>query len=150
MDNIAKTIVKQVRDYLLTFPEIGDRSKMNIEYLPDTAIHHSISEVPSPEGGIVQTYIDGTIIREHMFSFFTRFTYEERIAQNITNSGFHERFVDWIISNNRKKIYPTLPKGKTVEKIEVVATPSLFMVADDSQTAEYTFTINIRYKQKEI
>lgn len=146
---MANTVVKSVRDYLLDFPEIGDRSKLNIEYLPPDSVHHSISEVPSPTGGVLYTEITGDLMREATFAFFTRFDYEERIAQNIENSGFNERFVDWIISNNKKKVFPEFPEGKTVERMSVVSTPSLFLVGDDQQTAEYTFTIRFEYRQKE-
>lgn len=125
-------------------------AKLNIDYLPNESVHHSLSEVPSADGGVIARYIDGTILREHMFTFFTRFDYEERIAQNIANSGFHERFVDWLMENNSKGIFPDLGAGRQVESVEVVTTPSLFMVADDSQTAEYTFTMKVTYKDRRI
>ena len=142
-----RTLIEAVRDYLLKFPRVGEFSKMNIDYLPEEAIHHSISPLPSQNGGIISTTIAGDVTKEYMFSFSTRFPYEERVKTHIENSGFLEEFVEWIEGNNRKGVLPNLPPYKEVQSIEVVQTPSLYFTAD-GRTAEYMTTLRLVYFER--
>lgn len=142
-----RTIIESVRDYLLEFPHIADTSKMNIDYLPEDAVHHSISPLPSQQGGVLSTTIGGDVTKEYSFSFSTRFPYSEKVRVHFENSGFLESFVEWIEENEKNRHYPQLDGNKEVQSIEVLQTPSLFFTAD-GKTAEYLITMRIIYDER--
>lgn len=140
-------IIKSVRDYLLEFPHIDDRSKMNIDYLPEEAVHHSISPLPSQMGGIIETSIAGDVTKEYLFAFSTRFPYSEKVKTHFENSGFLEAFVEWIERNNKEERFPDMPEGKIPQSIEIVQTPALFFTGD-GRTAEYMTTLRLVYFER--
>lgn len=140
------TMIEAIREYLLQFPDLKVTSKLNVDYLPEEAIHHSISFLGTQNSGILETSIAGDTLREYLFSFSTTFLYEERLRTHFENSGFLESFVEWIECNNKHKIFPQLPGERDVQSIEVVQTPSLFLV--HGSVAEYSATLRITYIER--
>ncbi|CUU45558.1 MULTISPECIES: chloramphenicol resistance protein [Clostridium] len=141
------TIVESIRDYIRTCPYLemfDDAIKVNVDYLSGDADSYSIEEVPCEP--IVKKYIDRSSTRQFEFIFCSREPYSENILQNIDNSGFYEKFADWIEENTRANILPIMGDGKRAEKLEVLTHG--YLLHNTQNTARYQIQCKLTYFQK--
>ena len=88
------------------------------------------------------------LFRSYAFIFTSREPYGIDVLQNIDNSGFYEKFADWIENNNDKGIFPLLDNGLETLAIEVTSTGYAFAVTED--TAQFQIQLRLKYlKRKE-
>lgn len=140
-------IIKALRDYIRTCPHLdtfNNAIKVNVNYLEGSPDTYSIEEVPIDP--IVKKYVNGDSIRQYAFIFTSREPYGIDVLQNIDNSGFYEKFADWIEDNNNKDILPLLDNGLEPLKIEVTSTGYAFAVSED--TAQYQINLRLKYFKK--
>lgn len=140
-------IIKALRDYIRTCPHLdtfNNAIKVNVNYLEGSPDTYSIEEVPIDP--IVKKYVNGDSIRQYAFIFTSREPYGIDVLQNIDNSGFYEKFADWIEDNNNKDILPVLDNGLEPLKIEVTSTGYAFAVSED--TAQYQINLRLKYFKK--
>jgi hypothetical protein len=140
---MADTIIKALRDYFLTCPLMG-KSKINVDFLPETGIEYSIDTTPATE--IVKQYTDGSSIRQYLFVIRSVNDYGSDVLQNIANSGFYENLSAWLEMQSRAGNFPALPAGKTPIKIEAQSTGYLF--TSDAGSGRYQIQCRIEYLQE--
>jgi hypothetical protein len=140
-------IIKALRNYIRTCPHLdtfNNAIKVNVNYLEADTDTYSIEEVPiSP---IVKKYTNGDSIRQYAFIFTSREPYGADVFQNIDNSGFYEKFADWIENNNDKEIFPLLDNGLEPLAIEVTSTGYAFAVTED--TAQFQIQLRLKYLKR--
>lgn len=140
---MASTIIKSLWDYFLACPLTGDR-KLNVDYLPEKGVQYSIDTTPATE--IIKTYTDGSSIRQYLFVFRSVNEYGNDELQNLANSGFYERFSEWLEQQSRAGNFPQLPAGKTPIKIEEQSTGYLFTTGPD--VGRYQIQCRLLYLQE--
>ncbi|WP_195430895.1 chloramphenicol resistance protein [Clostridium sp. D46t1_190503_E9] len=142
-------IIDALRNYIRNCPHLdtfNNAIKVNVNYLEGNPDTYSIEEVPI--NPIVRKYVNGDSIRQYAFIFTSREPYGIDVLQNIDNSGFYEKFADWIENNNDKEIFPLLDNGLEPLSIEVTSTGYAFAVTED--TAQYQINLRLKYfKRKE-
>lgn len=142
-------IIDSLRNYIRKCPYLdtfNNAIKVNVNYLEGNPDTYSIEEVPI--NPIVRKYVNGDSIRQYAFIFTSREPYGIDVLQNIDNSGFYEKFADWIENNNDKGIFPLLDNGLEPLSIEVTSTGYAFAVTED--TAQYQINLRLKYfKRKE-
>lgn len=142
-------IIDSLRDYmrnLKCLDTFNNAIKVNVNYLEGNPDTYSIEEVPI--NPIVRKYVNGDSIRQYAFIFTSREPYGIDVLQNIDNSGFYEKFADWIENNNDKGIFPLLDNGLEPLAIEVTSTGYAFAVTED--TAQFQIQLRLKYlKRKE-
>ena len=142
-------IIDALRNYIRNCPHLdtfNNAIKVNVNYLEGNPDTYSIEEVPI--NPIVRKYVNGDSIRQYAFIFTSREPYGIDILQNIDNSGFYEKFADWIENNNDKGIFPLLDNGLEPLAIEVTSTGYAFAVTED--TAQFQIQLRLKYlKRKE-
>lgn len=137
-------IIKSLRDYIRTCPYLdtfNNAIKVNVNYLESDVDTYSIEEVPIEP--IVKKYINGDSIRQYAFIFTSREPYGVDVLQNIDNSGFYEKFADWIESQNNNEIFPLLDNGLEPLEIKVTSTGYAFAVTKD--TAQFQIQLRLKY-----
>lgn len=140
-------IIKALRDYIRTCPHLdtfNNAIRVNVNYLEPDADTYSIEEVPI--NPTVKKYVNGDSIRQYAFIFTSREPYGVDIFQNIDNSGFYEKFADWIENNNDNEIFPLLDNGLEPLSIEVTTTGYAFEVTND--TAQFQIQLRLKYFKK--
>lgn len=140
-------IIKALRDYIRTCPHLdtfNNAIKVNVNYLEPQTDTYSIEEVPIEP--ILKRYVNGDSIRQYAFIFTSREPYGIDVFQNIDNSGFYEKFADWIEDNNNKDILLLLDNGLEPLEIKVTSTGYAFAVTDD--TAQYQINLRLKYFKK--
>ena len=140
-------IIKALRDYIRTCPHLdtfNNAIKVNVNYLEPDADTYSIEEVPIEP--ILKKYVNGDSIRQYAFIFTSREPYGVDVLQNIDNSGFYEKFADWIEENNNNEIFPLLDNELEALEIKVTSTGYAFAVTED--TAQYQINLRLKYYKK--
>lgn len=140
-------IINALRNYIRTCPHLdtfNNAIRININYLEPNTDTYSIEEVPIEP--ILKRYINGDSIRQYAFIFTSREPYGIDVLQNIDNSGFYERFADWIENQNYNEIFPLLDNGLEPLEIKVTSTGYAFAVTDD--TAQFQIQLRLKYFKK--
>lgn len=140
-------IIKSLRDYMRTCPYLdtfNNAIKVNVNYLEPDTDTYSIEEVPIEP--ILKRYVNGDSVRQYAFIFTSREPYGVDVLQNIDNSGFYEKFADWIEENNNNEIFPLLDNGLEPLEIKVTSTGYAFAVTED--TAQYQINLRLKYFKK--
>lgn len=140
-------IIKVLRDYIRNCPHLdtfNNAIKVNVNYLEPQADTYSIEEVPIEP--ILKRYVNGDSIRQYAFIFTSREPYGIDVLQNIDNSGFYEKFADWIENQNNNEIFPLLDNGLEPLEIKVTSTGYAFAVTED--TAQFQIQLRLKYLKK--
>lgn len=135
----SKPIIESVREYISTCPLMDDR-KINIDYLGD-GIEYSID--PIGVDPIYKKYVDGGCIRQFQFALTSKEYYDGDARTMIGNSGFYQKFDEWISENNYSGIYPAL-NNYTVVKLEILMSGYLF--STDTDYARYQIQLRMLYE----
>lgn len=140
-------IIKALRDYIRTCPHLdtfNNAIKVNVNYLEADTDAYSIEEVPI--NPIVKKYVNGDSVRQYAFIFTSREPYGVDVLTNIDNSGFYEKFADWIENQNDNEIFPLLDNGLETLEIKVTSTGYAFAVTED--TAQFQIQLRLKYFKK--
>lgn len=138
------TMIQAVRDYIATCPLLKDGAILGIDQLDADPISYTIDTTPCQP--IIKRYVDGGCLRQFAFVFAGREPYGTQVSENIQNSGFYERFADWIEQNNQNGIFPDLGAYRTPYQIEI--TSSGYAYDTDERTARYQIQLNLCYTQE--
>lgn len=140
-------IIKALRDYIRNCPHLdtfNNAIRVNVNYLEPEADTYSIEEVPIEP--ILKKYVNGDSIRQYAFIFTSREPYGIDVLQNIDNSGFYEKFADWIENQNDNERLPLLDNGLEPLEIKVTSTGYAFAVTED--TAQFQIQLRLKYFKK--
>lgn len=140
-------IIDALRNYIRNCPHLdtfNNAIKVNVNYLEPQADTYSIEEVPIEP--ILKRYVNGDSIRQYAFIFTSREPYGIDVLQNIDNSGFYEKFADWIENQNNNEIFPLLDNGLEPLEIKVTSTGYAFAVTED--TAQFQIQLRLKYFKK--
>lgn len=136
-------IIAAIRDFIKDCPYLDEFYRgVNINYLDE---HSSYSIEETPTEPMVKKYVDGSSIRKLDFIFTSRESYGADVLQNIENSGFYEKFSEWIESNAIKGKLPILENGKESRNLQVLT--SGYALATDVDKAQYAIQLRLLYFQ---
>ena len=134
-------IIEKIREYFLNCPILDEYAKLNIDFLGVEPTQYTIEG--QPVNPVIQKYVDGGALKQYVFVFGSREYYGADALQNIENSGFYERFSNWLDEQSEKGNLPKLEGGKKALKIEALTTGYLFNASEDS--ARYQIQCRLIY-----
>lgn len=134
-------IINKIRKYFLKCPLIDEFARINVDYLGVGPVEYTIDSVPSDE--IIKKYVDGGALKQYVFVFGSREYYGADTLHNMENSGFYERFSDWIEIESDKGNLPLLEGNKKSVEMEVLTSGYLFDASEDN--ARYQIQIRLIY-----
>ena len=140
------TIIESIREYLLTCPYLEELASINVDFLPDDPTTYSIEQTPTEP--IVKRYLDGATDRQFTFVFACRMYYSDEMMNNISNSGFFEKFQNWLYDNSENDILPQLDDGMTAERIEAISSGYLFDISGNLSNARYQIQCRLLYEKE--
>lgn len=138
------TIIEAVRGWLRTYPSLAS-GRLAVDFLPKQAQTYSVDSVPSKEE--IKRYLDGSSVRQFLFTLSSREFKGEDIAQNVDNLTFYEGFAAWVLNQSRRRQLPELGEGRTAREVEVTTSGYPFQV-DEHGTARYQIQLRLEYFQK--
>lgn len=140
------TIIEDLRSWLRRYEPLST-GRLAIDFLPKQARTYSVDSVPCKEE--IKRYMDGSSLRQFLFTLSSREFKGEDIQQNADNLAFYEAFSDWVLKQNQLRKLPELDDGRTVRKIEVTTSGYPFQV-DENGTSRYQIQLRMEYFQKGI
>lgn len=138
------TIIESLYEYFKNCPLLDEDRKLNISFLPADKREYVISVIPT--SNIVKTYIDGTSLRQYLFTFGTSEYFDADTQQNLFNCGFFENLAAWLEKQSNAKNFPELAENQTPTKIQAQTTGYL-MSAYDGNNARYQIQCCLTYRQ---
>lgn len=138
------TIIEAVRGWLRTYPSLAS-GRLAVDFLPKQAQTYSVDSVPSKEE--IKRYLDGSSVRQFLFTLSSREFKGEDIVQNVDNLTFYEGFAAWVLNQSRRRQLPELGEGRTARKVEVTTSGYPFQV-DEHGTARYQIQLRLEDFQK--
>lgn len=139
------TVIESIKDFISQCPLLGEFSHLCVDYLHENADSYSIEEVPAE--AVIRRYVDGSSERQFVFVFAARLFYSDELRNNIDNSGFYERFAEWLEEQTEADNLPVLADGKTACKIEAMSSGYLFDISGDLSNARYQIQCRLMYDQ---
>ncbi|MBO0555290.1 chloramphenicol resistance protein [Clostridium botulinum] len=140
-------IINNLRNYIRKCPYLdtfNNAIKVNVNYLEPNADTYSIEEIPIDP--VVKKYVNGDSVRQYAFVFTSREPYGADVLTNIDNSGFYEKFAEWIEENNNNNVLPVLENDLEPLEIKVTSTGYAFSVTED--TAQFQIQLKLKYFKK--
>lgn len=145
------TILESIRNYIRNCPyleEFNGAVRVRVDFSNDTeATTYTIEEGVTSQP-IIKTYIDGSTIRQYLFTFSSIEAYGSDILQNIDNVGFYEDLIKWLEDNTKNNILPIMSEDKEARSIEALTNGYIFDNAGDGSTARYQVQMRLTYFQK--
>lgn len=127
-------------DYFLQCPLLKDGVfRVNalgsepVEYMLETGI-------TSP---VLETYIDGSSIRQYQFNFNSREAYSMDRIMAIQAESFYEDFCNWVEEQNAAGNLPDMPEGCEAQALTILA-PG-FMLDATMENAFYQVQLQLQY-----
>jgi len=140
------SIIESIRNYIMTCPYLEELAKVNVDFLPDDPTTYSIEQTPSEP--IIKRYLDGATDRQITFVFACRMLYNDELINNINNSGFFEKFQDWLFDNSENDIFPELEEGLDPYRIEAISSGYLYDISGDLTNARYQIQCRLLYEKE--
>ena len=138
-----KSIIESIREFILTC-EFLQKWKVNIDHLD---INMSYSIDPLPADPIVKRYADGGVVKRFLFAFTSKEEYDGDARTGIENSGFYQKFEEWIETKDKNYDMPILYDEKqTPTRIYVIQSGYLYNAETD--LAQYQIQCALEYEQE--
>jgi len=134
-------IIEKIREYFLNCPILDEYAKLNIDFLGVEPTQYTIEG--QPVNPVIQKYVDGGALKQYVFVFGSREYYGADVLQNIENSGFFERFAEWVEEQSKKGNLPELDGNKKAISMEVLTSGYLFSANEDN--ARYQIQCRLIY-----
>lgn len=136
-------VIEAIKEYINNCPALKEYN-VNVNYLEDDFDSFSIEETPC--NPVLKRYIDGSSERQCQFVFSSKEPYSADVICNIDNSNFYEEFSNWIETNNKDGIFPSLEEGLEPTQIKVISSP--YVITADEDKAIYQVQMNLIYLKK--
>lgn len=135
------TVLSAIKIFILT--KTGASDPLTVDFLGTTLPGYSIVSLPG--GGWVEKYINGGGKKEFMFALQATFSTADE-EERLENNGFFETFSEWLDSQTKANVLPTLATGKTPESIEALGAGFLYEQGQ-SATGIYQIQCKLVYDQ---
>lgn len=145
------TILESIRNYIKQceyLEEFNGAVRVRVDFSNnEEATTYTIEEGVTSQP-IIKKYVDGSTLRQYLFTFSSIEAYGSDILQNIDNVGFYEDFVQWLEDCTNNNIMPVMAEGKEARSIEALTNGYIFDNASDVSTAKYQIQLRLTYFQK--
>jgi hypothetical protein len=138
------TITEAIRDWLEGFPGLSGGA-MHIDWLPAEAQTYSVDSVPAEP--VLQQYMDGGSLRQHLFTVASKMFYGPDVADQAENMAWFEDFTAWVEAQSFRRRLPDLGAGRRCKTIEIVSTAYPYTVSEDG-CARYQVQMKMTYQQE--
>ena len=136
-----KTIIDSIRDFIFTC-EFLQKWRVSVDYL---GLEMSYSINPLPCDPVVKRYVDGGAVKQFQFAFTSKESYDSDARTCIENSGFYQRFEEWMEEKDRRGEYPDLGRSKTPTEISIMQKGYLYDV--DTDLGQYEIQCKLEYEE---
>lgn len=135
-------LIEYIRELVLSCPFLADW-RVNVDYLSEK-MEYSID--PLPCDPIIQRYVDGGAKKQFQFAFTSKEAYDEDARINIENSGFYQKFEEWLEEQTNKGLLPDISGRKQPYAVETLNSGYLYDA--EGKLALYRIECRLLYVQE--
>ena len=117
------TVIGGLKTYLQTYTGLKANAPVWVDALGPNPTQYAI--IPLPGERILESYIDGSSLREFPFAFQSMESTADEL-ERLETSGFFEALADWFETQTTAGTLPTLKTGKTAISIEALGWAFLY------------------------
>lgn len=139
------TLIEHLRRFFMTFPLL-EGQRLDIDCLRSEPESYSIDSVPSESA--VTRYLDGSSVRQFLFTISSRMYYGSDLDTQRENAAFFEALEDWLDRQTLFLRLPELGENRTARSLEVASSAYPFVVDEDEGTARYQIQLRLIYLQE--
>lgn len=139
----SKPIIESIRDFIITCPFLQDW-RVNVDYLN---IPMSYSIDPLPADPLVRRYIDGGSVRQFLFAFTSKEEFDGDARAGIENSGFYQKFGEWIENQSSKKNLPIL-ENPNQHPVAMEIVQGGYLYDAETDMGQYQIQCRLIYEQE--
>ena len=137
-------VIEYIRDVIKTCPLLEEGKRVNVDYIGQS-MSYSIDALPCDP--VIKEYVDGGQMKQFQFAFTSKEEYDEDARVNIENSGFFEKFEEWLNKlGNWKNPLPVMEKKKSPIGFETLNKGYLYDV--NEHLAKYRIECRFIYNQE--
>ncbi len=137
---MTESIIEGLSAYFLKCPLLKD-GVFRVDALGSEPVEYALeSAITSP---VMQTYIDGSSIRQYQFNFNSREAYSMDRVLAIQNESFYENLCNWVEVQSVSGNLPEMPEGCEAQALTVLA-PG-FMMDATMENAHYQIQLQLQY-----
>ena len=123
---------------------LEEGKRVNIDYIGES-MSYSIDALPCDP--VIKEYVDGGQMKQFQFAFTSKEEYDEDARVNIENSGFFEKFEEWLNKlGNWKNPLPVMENKKSPIGFETLNKGYLYDV--NEHLAKYRIECRFIYNQE--
>ncbi len=137
---MSGSIIEGLSDYFLECPLLKDGA-FRVNALGGTPVEYAIESAVT--SSIIQTYIDGSTVRQRQFNFNSREAYSMDRVTAIQNESFYEDLCNWVEEQSILGNLPEMPEGCEAQAVNVLAPGFLFGATEG--TAHYQIQLQLQY-----
>jgi len=148
MSTEPTTMAKAIKTWFRSCEYLSASNRFQIDNLGTKPTEYAIFMNPST----LATFIDITgevrvnSIQEVTFSFCSRESYSTDVLQQLANLGFYDSIIDWVLTQNKNKSFPTIDEGVV---LSVVPTTTQYLFAVGSDSGRYQIQMKLTYRRKQ-
>lgn len=135
-------LIEYIRELVLSCPFLADW-RVNVDYLSEQ-MEYSID--PLPCDPIIQRYVDGGAKKQFQFAFTSKEAYDEDARINIENSGFYQKFEEWLEEQTNGGLLPDMSGRKQPYAVETLNSGYLYDA--EGKLALYRIECRLLYVQE--
>jgi hypothetical protein len=142
---LPTSILQGVKDYFVdnaASAGLESGALIGVDFLGPDQVGYSIVTMP---GATKEVYLDGGSSRTFPFALQATLSTADDTAR-IENGGFFEQLSDWLDAQYDADNFPTLPTGKSADKIEALDCGYLYQEGS-SGTGVYQILARLSYSQ---
>ena len=137
-------VIEYIRDVIKTCSLLEEGKRVNIDYIGES-MSYSIDALPCDP--VIKEYVDGGQMKQFQFAFTSKEEYDEDARVNIENSGFFEKFEEWLNKlGNWKNPLPVMENKKSPIGFETLNKGYLYDV--NEHLAKYRIECRFIYNQE--
>ena len=136
------SLIDSIRRFIMTCPFLQD-GRVDVDYIGEE-MGYSID--PLPCDPIVQRYTDGGAKKQFQFAFTSQEEYDQDARINIENSGFFQKFSEWLEEQDFTGTFSELEAGKIPVSLETLNSGYLYDV--NGINAKYRIECRLIYAQE--
>ena len=141
-----KTNAEYLRDWFRTCPALSQKNRFRVDFLAENPTEYALYSVPttiSYRENVLGEEIP-TDIQTLDFIFASKEQYGADVKQNLSNLGFYESVVNWIIEQNSVRNFPIINEGRVKS---IVPTLTQYVAEAGRDSAKYQIQLKLTYKR---
>ena len=137
-------VIEYIRDEIKKCPLLEEGKRVNVDYIGES-MSYSIDALPCDP--VIKVYVDGGQMKQFQFAFTSKEDYDEDARVNIENSGFFEKFEEWLNKlGDWKNPLPVMENKKSPIGFETLNKGYLYDV--NEHLAKYRIECRFIYNQE--